>query len=191
MLPHQRNTETSSYSLMREKAAFSEPLTPGVEEAIQGFELGNVLRIQVALVVVFTTKVIFEAQAVQHRIDGITATYLVQPDGISVGFGDEINLPEETAHLPVLKDEPQFLTPVQAEGAEPSSFHSLPDTDSGEAHEDVSLSLDRRKQGDDQEYVPKLLLVELLPGSGEPEVEYSTPKSMWNHLFHSDKSGNV
>lgn len=37
-----------------------------IEITIQGFKLGNVLRIQVALVVILTTKVIFEAQAMQH-----------------------------------------------------------------------------------------------------------------------------
>ena len=139
---------------------------------------------------VLTTKVIFETQAVQHRVDGITAAYPVQSDGISVGFGDEFNLPEEAAHLPVLKDEPQFLVPVQAEGAEPSSFHSLPDTDSGEAHEDVCLSLDRRNRGDDREYVPKLLLVELLPEVGNRKSSI-LPQKYVESSFHSDKSGNV
>ena len=138
---------------------------------------------------VLTTKVIFEAQAVQHRIDGITATYPVQPDGISVS-PEMKSSAGGNAHLPVLKDEPQFLVPVQAEGAEPSFFHSLPDTDSGEAHEDVSLSLDRRKQGDDQEYVPKLLLVELLPGSGNRKSRI-LPQKYVESSFHSDKSGNV
>lgn len=37
-----------------------------IEISIQGFKLGNVLRIQVALVVILTTKVIFEVQAMQH-----------------------------------------------------------------------------------------------------------------------------
>lgn len=140
---------------------------------------------------VFTTKVIFEAQTVQHRIDGISAAYLVQTDGVGVGLGNKINLPENAAHLPVLKDEPQFLVPVQAERAQPPSLDSLPDTNSGKAHEDVGFRLGWRKQGDDQEHISKLFLVELLPRSGETEIEDSTPKSMWNRLSHSDKSENV
>lgn len=136
---------------------------------------------------VLTTQVVFKAQTVQHRIDGIPAAYLVQPDGISVGLGDEINLPEEAAYLPVLKYEPQFLVPVHSECAKPAFFYALADTDASESHENIGLCLDRRKQGNDQEHIPKLFLVKQLPCRREPEIEYPTRKSMWNLPFHFGK----
>ena len=83
-----------------------------VKETVQGFKVIDILRIEIALVMVLTTKVFFECQTMQHSVDSISSGYAVKSDRISVRLGYEIELTDKATDLPVVHDEPEFFSPA-------------------------------------------------------------------------------
>lgn len=127
----------------------------------------------------------------QHSVDSISSGYAVKSDRISVRLGYEIKLADETAYLPIVHDESEFLSPTDAKSTQPTVLDFLLHPNACKAHEDICLCLSRCEQGNGKEHISQLFLVELLPCSREPEVKYPIQKSMWNLPAHSDNSQSV
>lgn len=134
-----------------------------IKETVQGFKVIDILRIQIALVMVLTTEVIFEAETMQHNVDSISSGYAVKSDRISVRLGYEIKLTDKATDLPVVHNEPQFLAPTDAKSTQPTILDFLLHAYACKAHEDICLCLCRSEQGNGKEHIPQLFLVELLP----------------------------
>ena len=134
-----------------------------IKETVQGFEVIDILRIQIALIMILTTEVIFETETMQHSVDSISSGYAVKSDRISVRLGYEIKLADETAYLPVVHDESEFLSPTDTKCTQPTTFDFLLHSNASKAHEDICLCLCRCKQGNGKEHISQLFLVELLP----------------------------
>lgn len=162
-----------------------------IKETIQGFKVIEILRIQIALVMILTAKVFFECQTMQHSVDSISSGYAVKSDRISVRLGYEIKLTDKATDLPVVHDESEFLSPTDAKCTQPTTLDFLLHPNARKTHEDVCLSLCLSEQSNGKEHIPQLFLVELLPCSREPEVKHPIRKSMWNLPAHSDNSQSV
>ena len=162
-----------------------------IKETIQGFKVIDILRIKIALVMILTTEVIFEAETMQHSVDSISSGYAVKSDRISVRLGYEIKLTDKATNLPVVHDESEFLSPAYAKSTQPTTLDFLLHPNACKAYEDVCLCLCRCEQSNGKEHISQLFLVELLPCSRELEVKYPIRKSMWNLPAHSDNSQSV
>lgn len=162
-----------------------------IKETVQGFKVIDILRIQIALVMILTTKVFFEAETMQHSVDSISSGYAVKSDRISVRLGYEIKLTDKAADLPVVHDESEFLSPTDSKSTQPTTLDFLLHTNACKAHEYICLCLCRSEQGNGKEHISQLFLVELLPCSRKSEVKYPIRKSMWNLPAHSDNSQSV
>lgn len=162
-----------------------------IKETIQGFKVIDILRIEISLVMILTAKVFFECQTMQHSVDSISSGYAVKSDRISVRFGNEIELTDKAADLPIVHDESEFLSPTDTKSTQPTTLDFLLHSNASKAHEDICLSFCRCEQGNGKEHISQLFLVELLPCSREPEVKYPIRKSMWNLPAHSDNSQSV
>ena len=118
-----------------------------IKETVQGFKVIDILRIEIALVMVLTAKVFFEAETMQHSVDSISSGNAVKSDRISVRFGYEIKLADKATDLPVVHDESEFLSPTDTKSTQPTILDFLLHTNACKAHEDICLCLCRSEQG--------------------------------------------